>query len=238
MSAWLLLPGMDGSGELYAPLVRRIASDPKHRVDKIAVVRYSPRVPMSYPELTQFAAAQMPAGKMTLIAESFSGPIAIGLAAQFPDRIERVVLSCTFVSNPWPWLAPLAPALAWMPLLPAPFTSFFGAEMLFNEYNSATNRTELQRALAELSPSVLRSRMQAVLGCDVRDTLVRCPQAMVYLQARQDRVIPHGAAATLLAARPDIRLVQLDGPHCLLQTRADQAWAAIVQPSLHRRSGC
>lgn len=231
MSAWLLLPGMDGSGELYAPLVRRISSDPEHQLDSIAVVRYSPRVPMNYVELTQFAAAQMPAGKMTLIAESFSGPIAIRLAAQFPDRIERVILSCTFVTNPWPWLAPVAPMLSWMPILPAPFSSFFGAEMLFNEYNSATNRTELQRALAQLSPAVLRARMQAVLECDVRDTLKRCPQAILYLQARQDRVIPHAAAKTILAARSDLRLVQLDGPHCLLQTQADQAWAAIKQPA-------
>ena len=223
----MLLPGMDGSGELYAPLVGCITSDPKHRNDAISVVRYSPRLPMNYLQLGQFAALQIPAGKSTLIAESFSGPIAIALAAQFPDRIERVILSCTFAANPWPWLAPLAPMLYWMPILPAPFTSFFGADVLFNDDNSEKNRALLRSALAQLSASVLRSRMQAVLTCDVRDTLKRCPQPILYLQAQQDRVIPSGAATTILGARADVRLVQIAGPHCLLQAQAETAWAAI-----------
>lgn len=220
---------MDGSGELYAPLVRAISSDSKHRNDLISVACFSPRLPMDYAQLLPVAAAQMPAGKFTLVAESFSGPLAIALAAGFPERVERLVLSCTFVANPFPWLASLAGMLAWMPNLPTPLTAFFGAELLFNEYNSEENRLLLRRALAPLTSDVLKARQQAVLRCDVRETAKLCRQPILYLQAQDDRVISPSAAATLLAVRPDTQLHRLAGPHCLLQTRADHAWAAIKQ---------
>lgn len=228
MASWLLLPGMDGSGELYAPLVRAISNSSQHANDPIAVARYSPRLPMNYAQLLPVVAAQMPAGKFTVVAESFSGPLAIALAAKCPERVERVVLSCTFVANPYPWLAAFTAFVPWMPLLPTPLTAFFGAEMLFNQYNSQTNRDLLQRALSSLTTEVMRARQQAVLTCDVRESAKCCYQPMLYLQAQEDRVIPPAAADALLAVRPTTKLVKLPGPHCLLQTRADQAWREIA----------
>lgn len=221
------MPGMDGSGQLYAPLVKCIQGDPEHHYDAIAVAQYPPRLPLNYAQLLPVAAAQMPAGRCVLIAESFSGPLALALAAHFPERVERIVLSCTFVSNPFPWLASLTALLPWMPMLPAPLSAFFGADLLFNEYNSEPNRQLLQRALAPLSSEVLRIRHQAVLACDARALARACRQPILYLQAQDDRVIPPGAATELLSVRPDMQLLKLAGPHCLLQTRAEQAWAAI-----------
>ena len=76
-----LLPGMDGTGELLDALASRLSlSRPVH------IISYPLDKPLGYAELTGFAAARLPEGRFAILGESFSGPVAIEIAASRAAR--------------------------------------------------------------------------------------------------------------------------------------------------------
>ena len=77
MPTLLLLPGMDGTGDLFDAFVAALPAT----LD-VVTVRYPAREPLGYAELQALARAAMPEkGPFVILGESFSGPIAISLAA-------------------------------------------------------------------------------------------------------------------------------------------------------------
>ena len=74
---WVLLPGLDGTGLLFKPLKAAIPTE-----TPIALVSYPTWTPYSYQALVTLVSAAVPTNApYVLIAESFSGPIAIQVAA-------------------------------------------------------------------------------------------------------------------------------------------------------------
>ena len=97
----VLLPGMDGTGDLFEPLQE--ALDPRTRVD---IVRYPGSGPQGYDELEPRIRAQLPADEpFVLLGESFSGPLAIAIAATPPPGLRGLILCCSFARAPAPGLA-------------------------------------------------------------------------------------------------------------------------------------
>src|SRR5438105_3993436 len=89
---------MDGTGELFAPFVAALG-----REFNVKVVAYPTAAPLGYDELESVARAALPAeGPYVILGESFSGPIAISLAASGSPGLKGLVLCCSFVSNPRP----------------------------------------------------------------------------------------------------------------------------------------
>ena len=71
----VLLPGMDGTGELFSPLIKELGPD-----IQTVVIRY-PDLPLDYAAHEAFARARLPStGPFVVLGESFSGPIEIGRA--------------------------------------------------------------------------------------------------------------------------------------------------------------
>jgi pimeloyl-[acyl-carrier protein] methyl ester esterase len=74
----VLLPGLDGTGKLFAAFVRALGAGVESRV-----VGYSPDEPLGYEELELKVRAQLPLDRSyVLLGESFSGPIAMRIAAR------------------------------------------------------------------------------------------------------------------------------------------------------------
>lgn len=66
----VLLPGMDGTGELFASLLAQLGGETRS-----IVVRYPTCEFLNYDALTEVVKAQLPDGEsFVLLAESFSGP--------------------------------------------------------------------------------------------------------------------------------------------------------------------
>jgi pimeloyl-[acyl-carrier protein] methyl ester esterase len=68
----LLLPGLDGTGALFDRFLTVLSKDIETRT-----IRYPDDSAMGYPELVGFVERQLSADKSYLLAESFSGPIAL-----------------------------------------------------------------------------------------------------------------------------------------------------------------
>src|ERR1700726_4993690 len=116
LPALVLLPGLDGTGKLFSELVKYLGSS----VDSL-IVGYPKDQPMGYDELEALVWAALPRNQsFVLLGESFSGPIAIRIAARSPAGLVAVILCGTFAKNPFPWLRWARPLAAYLPLKSLP----------------------------------------------------------------------------------------------------------------------
>jgi len=211
MTTLVLLPGLDGTGDLFAPFVEALTG-----IDA-RVIAYPTDRPMSYAEHEACARDQLPRDEdYFLLAESFSGPVGISISATSPPGLRGLILCCTFASNPLPVFAPLAKIFGKLPAMRMP--PALAAPWLYAGRASPELRRAHASAMARVSPKVLRARVSAVLGVDYQPLVQRVEVPILYLRAKADRLIPAAAGRVILDLRADVKLVEIDGPHFLLQT--------------------
>jgi pimeloyl-ACP methyl ester carboxylesterase len=160
-----------------------------------------------------------------LLGESFSGPIAAVLAAEAPPNLRGLVLCCSFVRNPRPslaWLRGLAP---WLPIRVVP-TGLMAA-VLLGRWSSVEWRKTLAHTLNQVTATAMRARVRAMLSVNASGDLARVKVPTLYLRATQDRLVPAAAAHHITRLKPDTRVVELPGPHFLLQVAPVEAAKAI-----------
>jgi pimeloyl-[acyl-carrier protein] methyl ester esterase len=215
----VLLPGMDGTGDLLSIIRQRLSA-----TGPVEVIGYPTDQPLGYLQLEDHVVSKLPKAQCVLLGESFSGPIAIRIARRFPERVAGLILASSFARHPMPWwlaafVVPLPPA--WLPrwLLRA---TLLGREPV------TVLAAPLGRTIAKVAPGVLARRLRKVLRVDVRAELAetRCP--LLCLHGRGDRLVPPRFLRHVRQARPDARITLLDAPHMLLETRTDEA-ARIIE---------
>jgi len=218
MATLVLLPGMDGTGDLFSPFVSAYAAPTK-------VVRYPPSEPFGYEELQEVARSQLPVAEpCVLLGESFSGPIAISLAAERAPNLLAVVLCASFARNPRPLLGPFSPFTGLIPTKP-PLRVV--EALLCGRFRSPELRQLLERALTQVAPSALRARLKAVADVDVVARLQQLQVPVLYLRALEDRLVPARAAMEVLSNAKSGKLVEFSAPHLLLQCVPEQAARTI-----------
>lgn len=217
----VLLPGMDGTGALFEPLLAALSPE-----FKTHVVRYPVEEPLGYAELEAIARAALPTDQpFVILGESFSGPIAVALAAARPPNLKGLVLCCSFVRNPRPLLASLRLLVTLVPVRFVPIQIL--SRFLLGQYSSARLRSALAEALARVSSTALRARVRAVLATDVSSKLASTTVPTLYMRAARDRVVPRAASALVSSLSPRARVVELEGPHFLLQAAPKEAAQVI-----------
>jgi len=205
----VLLPGMDGTGELFAPFVAALGD-----AFEVRVVRYPGRDCGEYQELEGFVWPAIPEDRpFVLLGESFSGPIAMSIAASAPKQLRGLVLCCTFARNPRPKLAAMKALIDFIPFKLLPSGWLVRAQM----------RAAFRRALGQVTTAALRARMHAVLAVDVCGKLAACGVPILYLRAKRDRLVPPTSGDLVAAIAPATTMVEFDAPHFLLQTVPEQA---------------
>jgi pimeloyl-[acyl-carrier protein] methyl ester esterase len=218
--ALVLLPGMDGTGDLFAPLVAALG--PHIRT---IVVRY-PNQPLDYASHEEIARASLPVGDpFILVGESFSGPIAISIAASAPEGLRGYVLCCSFVRSPRRLLGWLRPLLGLWP--PQRVPAAIVAHFLMGRFGSAELRRLHAGTLRRVSPRTLVARLNAITKVDVSSTLRRVTLPALYLRATEDRLVPTAASKLFARLSSNARVVDIEGPHLLLQARPNAAAGAL-----------
>ncbi|GLH72685.1 hypothetical protein GETHLI_11870 [Geothrix limicola] len=215
----ILLPGLDGTGRMFEPFLSALEDFDAR------VVRY-PAALVSYPACIHFVRTHLPKDRpFLLLGESFSGPVALALAAERPEGLVALVLCGSFARNPRPGLSWLAGLLG---LLPARRLPMWLLRFLLLGRWATTPLMDLARAMgAEASPVAMRARLQAVMGVDHTPLLAHIQAPTLALVATRDRLVPRAATTWLRAHLPNLDIVRLDGPHWLLQARPEAAAKAI-----------
>jgi pimeloyl-ACP methyl ester carboxylesterase len=203
---------MDGTGDLFAPFVAALGTATPTRI-----VRYPDR-PMDYAAHEQFARASLPADRpFVVLGESFSGPIAVSIAASAPAGMLGYVLCGSFICSPTPTLKRLGPCAALFS--PKVMPKAMAARFLMGRHATPQLRQALAHSLDSVSASALAARLKAIANVDVRAAARRIRLPGLYLRATEDRLVNESASRVFMAHVTNARLVALEGPHHLLQTQ-------------------
>jgi len=208
-TALIMLPGLDGTGVVFEPLLQ-------HLPETIApvVVRYPCDKVMSFQDHVRFARAHLPdETPFVLLAESFSGPVALQLLAAPPGNLLGVIFVATFGRYPKPFLLDLARLLP-QKLLHRLFCTNLGTRFFCLGSAPAEAVTLFRQALASVALKVLSKRLQILAELPPPEVAYQGPA--LYLQATHDHLVPPRAAAQLLRDLPQLQAVQCAGPHILL----------------------
>lgn len=216
----IVLPGLDGRPDLRAEFAAALA--PEFDATVLAL----PDDPeLDYDALVQWARARLPSGEpFLLVAESFSGPIAIQLAAQRPPGLIGVVLAATFARTPRRGLKALYTLSRWLPLqrLAAPLMF-----LMMGRWATPEWKRRLRQALLQMDARVLRQRLLACARIDVAAQVadVECP--ILYLQASHDRLVPRSGWETIRDHSHNAVCIGLEGPHMLLEACPTECAEAV-----------
>jgi pimeloyl-ACP methyl ester carboxylesterase len=222
--AIVLLPGLDGTGRLFSPLLTHLPG-----YLRPIVVRY-PLVPQSYAELLPLVSASLPQDEpFIILGESFSGPLAIMAADRRPQGLCGVILDATFVKNPSYLSAsvirPFLLAFLFR-LLPSPLT----ARLLLGRSADPIIAREVASVIDEVPAAVTAMRVREALAVDVTGPLRRLDVPILYLRGRRDHIIvPARNARQIARLGRDVRIREFGTSHMILQTRPGESATAIAE---------
>jgi pimeloyl-[acyl-carrier protein] methyl ester esterase len=218
-----LLPGLDGTGQLFHPLSANL---PEYLVP--CLIQYPPDIFLDYNLLVEYARERISTDKpFVLLAESFSGPVALELAASERCNLVAVILCATFISNPAPkplsWIGSLLGAMLFKLTPPRFLIRYYllgqrASEQLVNNFMSAVQ---------SVSGKVLLSRLKCIFNVDAKDALRACPVPILYLSGKQDKLVSERSLQEIRAIKPEVEVARIDGPHLLLQREPVESAEAI-----------
>jgi len=223
MTRLVMLPGLDGTGKRFAEFIRRVGP-----AVEVQVIAYPCDEALGYAELEPLVRAALPAGRpFVLLAESFSGPLAIRIAADPPPGLRGVILCGAFARNPVPWLGWARPIAVWLPVKSLP--RWLRSILMWGSVDPHRAPAAADRATAGVAASVIRHRLGEVLSVDESRRLRSIAVPMLVIGARRDRIVARAATQRILAAAPHAQYTEIDGPHLLLQTRLEECTLCILQ---------
>jgi pimeloyl-[acyl-carrier protein] methyl ester esterase len=219
----VLLPGLDGTGKLFAELLA--ALDLRLGVQ---VVAYPPDTALDYDELEPLVRAALPAhGPFVMLGESFSGPLSIRIASRPPSNLVGLILCVTFASNPYPGLAWARPLAAFLPLKSLP--RWLRAPLMWGSASPSKAPRQSERAMTGVAAKVIRRRIAALLAVDETRALAKITVPTLVLCATRDRVVSNAATEKLMRGIHHAQRFDIDGPHLLLQSCPRECAAAVLR---------
>jgi pimeloyl-[acyl-carrier protein] methyl ester esterase len=219
----ILLPGLDGTGEFFQPLLEAIGDSIPTQV-----IRYPVRGGYDYDTCLKLVQAELPTDRRyVVLGESFSGPIAIVLGALAPRGLSGVILSSSFASNPRPRLSIIRPLLPYLPFHGSGASVRLSRFMVLGRWITPPIRELHQRILAKVPPETLRRRLESVADCNVCGKLAQVRVPILCLVPKHDRLVPKSAAKVIQHHAATARVVEIAAPHCLLQCEPGKAVVEI-----------
>jgi len=215
----VLLPGLDGTGKLFSPLI-----DALHSSTDIQIITYSLKKEQSYNELIEYVKSNLPEEEFILLAESFSGPIAYEIALTQPKHLKALILVATFLENPRPFLLKFIPNSRVLALqIPNILSKIFflgfsvkhGIIKLFNE------------SIKTVSPSVIQNRLKEITRLHPSNKKVKLKAT--YIQASNDKLVPSKSLKDWQKVCDNIDIFQVKGEHFILQANPTRCAEIITE---------
>jgi pimeloyl-[acyl-carrier protein] methyl ester esterase len=218
-----LLPGLDGTGELFSPIIPYLESH-----FEVHVVRYTDE--FTFKDYLESALAQLPqSNPVSLVAESFSGPIAISLLSNQSSKFHPSVLSATFCKSPLPFLTQ---ALKYLPesLFSSNLASKAILDLLVTGSDASLEvRNKARSLLKSVSPDKFQSRVNIVHEVDVTEELKDIDVPLLYIRATRDRIVLANSAAEIMKHGKNVHIEDVAGSHMILQTMPEVCAELIIK---------
>ena len=224
--AIVLVPGMDGTGELFyrqVPLLKKSYSVATYALRDDAL-----SMEVLADDLKQVIEQVAPEDKEAIVlGESFGGTVALSTALRYPKQVAGLV-----ILNSFPYFAPqfrLRLAIAAVNLMPWGAMGLVRHATSFFMHSRHTHRQELNKFLeltARTTRMGYRNRLRILQTYDVRKRLseIQCPA--LFLASERDHLVPSVAQAHLMAKRvpgATVRVLSGHGHICLLAPDIDMS---------------
>jgi pimeloyl-ACP methyl ester carboxylesterase len=141
-----------------------------------------------------------------------------------PDHRRRCVLEETIRLIERSFASLLAPILFNLPTSPVAIRHF-----LLGPNAPESLEQSVRLAISSVKPGVLAERLRAVLACDVRADLSKVVIPMLYIRATKDRLVHRNCLEGIQAILPRTAVVELDGPHLILQREPKQSAEVVTR---------
>jgi pimeloyl-[acyl-carrier protein] methyl ester esterase len=172
--------------------------------------------------LIRSVAEHAPKEQFVILGESFSGPIAIDIAATDP-RVAGLILASSFAWHPFPSIcAPFGRML-----VSARMPGKLIEALLLGSMGTPELRAQLRRQLEELPQEIIRTRVTEVLRVNKSEQLRQVTSPILCLQGRLDRLVGRRGLRQIMSVQPRCQVVSFEAPHMLLETHPDAAAKAI-----------
>lgn len=222
----LLLPGFDGTGNLFAAFQASLGDG-----YPVVVVRYGNEHTLN--DYVETVASLLPVNNAVLIAESFSGPVALEVTRRFPSKINRVVLCATFATTPYRILVKLSKLVPEYLFGLKPLQRFLIRQFCLEAGYESTKMEEIFQQIHAVQVGIIKTRLKVLANIDMHPHLPQIAVPVLYLQAMQDKIVGASLSKALINTLPNVSVQRIDGPHLLLQTRPDECAEIIRQFIVH-----
>ena len=217
----VLLPGLDGTGMLFERLQQQLPAD----AVCVTVVAYPADPSMTYRDYAALVTAIVGSRRVVLLGESFSGPVAVMVAAAMPDQVRGLMLSATFLQSPWPgWLVRLASRFN-----PIAAPNSLRDIVLMGRRRDAELSSQISAIVAGMPAGIRASRMIEVSRIDVRAEFSRLTCPILALHDAADWIVPKRQLEVAIRNKRDARVVIIYGAHMVLQTQPRLAAQHILK---------
>jgi len=228
----ILLPGLDGTGLLFAPLLAAIRDTTLLKLKETPMV-----LPLSYPKetldyqaLTEYVIEQLPEEDFILVGESFSGYIAYQIAKNRPKHLKSLIFVASFVSNPRPILLNLFNLLPRCVLSITPPN--FIVKIFMLGFSAPKETIELfLDTLDQVPADILAFRLKEISKLkQIEKTINKSFDINIcYIQATDDYLVPASNVEYLKCLFNNVNVEQVKGPHFILQTAPEECAEIICK---------
>jgi len=219
----VLLPGLDGSGLLFEAFVESCFGP-----DQYTIISYPTDFHIPYRELAEYVISYLPKDKsILLLGESYSGPVAIQLALKPELNIVSLILVATFCYYPKSLLKVISFCLPYKYLLQLPIPDFLLRFMCFDKNVDAKLISVLRKCLTITPVGIMSQRMADGIRIDVRQQLKNLTIPCTYIKAKHDKLVSGQAALEIKKMNSAVKIIEVDGPHFILQTRVKDCCTII-----------
>jgi pimeloyl-ACP methyl ester carboxylesterase len=220
----VLVPGMDGTGQLFYRQVPLLARS--YRVATYALRDRAATMDVLVADLASVIETVAPGDRRAIVVgESFGGALAMAFALARPEQVSGLV-----ILNSFPYFAPqlrLRLAALGLGVLPWGAMGLVRRLTAFRLHSPHTHREEIRRFMeltARASRDGYLGRLQLLMQYDVRDRLSELRLPTLFLAAERDHLVPSVAQARYMAARVPgsvVRVLEGHGHVCLIAPGID-----------------
>ena len=219
----LLIPGLDGTGELFYRQQELLA-----RSHRVRPWNYGRSGHCDLQELTVRlgeATGDEPPGSILVVAESFGGLVALNYVLLYPLRVRRLILVNSFPYYRRRLRIHAACGLA--PLLQLrtvrSLRDYLIDRILSREGIRPEDRRRIRNIMTRIDRAGYRRRLRIILQADLRPRLPEIAVPVVLLAAQKDRIVPAVAEAEFMASRI---------PGACMRTFANAGHALLLTPGV------
>lgn len=213
----IILPGLDGTGLM----LKEFSEEISHFYDT-EILTYPLDVALSYDELAETIFSQLPQNEdYIILAESYAGPLAIKIASQKPSGLIAIIFAASFAKKPnnIPYL--LTPLINIAPFSSKTLTRM-ARPITFGRWGNAELDKLTYEAINTVNRNVLIKHVYDIMKVDTIETLKTIDIAMLYILPDSDKLVHQDSAKLMVAANPQISIIDIEGPHFILQSKPSE----------------